>query len=108
MGVRIMRVSNDLLANLLCLPPGTQVMGVCDRDPHSFATGTFAVEVSHPDLPPVPEGSPIPDVNPCYTHDKNDRPVFLEWGLRTADIHYTVADIRAAADTPTVVTTPVS
>lgn len=71
---RVFRVSHELLAEVLLLPPGTKVVATADDAPF----GRLLVKIEHPDFPPVPAGHAIPEVQPRYT--TVSAPKFVGWG----------------------------
>jgi hypothetical protein len=62
--LRVVRITRDLLLELLRLPPGTEVVDL-SRDLY-FAEDHFALKLRHPDFPEVPDGHAIPEVMPLY------------------------------------------
>jgi hypothetical protein len=77
--IRIVKVTRELLCEVLKLPPGTEVLDL-SRDLY-YDQDVFALKVAHPDFPPVPPGHAIPAVNPVYRRAEDLPAVFVGWGL---------------------------
>jgi len=61
----IIRVSRQLLIELLRLPAGTEIVGISDQV--YFDTGDVAIKVEHPCFAPVEtDGGTIPTKTPSY------------------------------------------
>ncbi len=96
MGMAILRVSRELLRQVLCLPEGTEIL---DVSPHVyFSTNDFAFKVEHPSLPPVSHaGQPLHAVNPTFTRSEDlDRvaQILRDAGEDEAYIGQVVARLR--------------
>lgn len=75
---RVFRISTELLAEVLLLPPGTRIVGVCDKQ-YMFS-GEIAVKVENPAFDPVPPCKAIPECAPLYKAVTT--PKFDGWGPR--------------------------
>lgn len=75
--VRIIRVSNELLASVLLLPPGCKIVGVSDQ--LYFDQDQIAIKVESPDFDPVPEGTRVPEAGATYQQETVAK--FAGWSL---------------------------
>ena len=71
----ILKVSWELLRQLLNLPEETDMIGMGDSSAWHIAS--FVIE--HPDLPAVKEGQLVPTVDPQFR--RQPEVVFEGWGL---------------------------
>lgn len=72
----ILRVSRELLAEILLLPKGSKIL---DFSPHLFfESGDLAIKISHPNFPECKPGDSIPQVCPTYREVRST--VFCGWG----------------------------
>ena len=95
MGMAILRVSRELLRQVLCLPEGTEIV---DISPHTFFdTHQFAFKVESPDLPLVEQGQPLPTVEPTFTTKPDLEEVahtLREAGVSKGNVGQVVARLR--------------
>ncbi len=64
--IRNIRVSYDILCELLKLPVGTRIVASADER----FIDQLLVRVESPDFPPIPDGGLIPFVVPRYRYDE--------------------------------------
>jgi hypothetical protein len=72
----VIRVSEELIHDLLQLPPDVEVRWIADNP----LRGRIDVMVTSPDLPVVEEGAIPPDLEPSYAK-VYDRPVLVDTGI---------------------------
>lgn len=72
---KILRVSNELLAEILKLPPGTRITGVSDQQ--FFTTDSIAIKIEHPSFAPVEPENVLPECTALYTEVRTA--VFEGW-----------------------------
>lgn len=78
MGYGWIQITSDMLAELLCLPDGTEVLyAKCNEERWPLV---LEIGVSHPDLPPPVEGAPL-RITPTYRSFYDRRLEFVDWGL---------------------------
>lgn len=81
MGMRIFKLSKQLLVGALKLSPGTEIVAVSEVI--YFHQDAIAVKVEHSDFPSVGLGHAIPEVTPMISSRPSipeDRiPVFVGW-----------------------------
>ena len=81
-------VIRRLLLNALYIPRTTEIKQFLDGD----KAGLFEIVVTHPKLPSVPEGEPIPLYKAQYERKLIDgdhyKPRFLGWSNESTGEHY--------------------
>jgi hypothetical protein len=82
MGFARVRISGQLLCELLPLPVGSRVV----ESEHSEGSGQVVVIVAHPDLPEVKEGVDgrpiISEAEPLFRTETDGRVEWVEWNVR--------------------------
>ena len=72
-------VTRELLAQILCLPPGAQILAVgAASNPDVLQYAEFIVE--HDSLAPVSVNQAIPLVRPTFTKNNDGEVCFVGWG----------------------------
>lgn len=74
----IVRISKELLCQLLNFPEGTEIHAV--RDSCDYL-GIVEMQVSHEDLPMIRNNDALAHATPRYGRDENGQTKFIEWGL---------------------------
>ena len=76
MGYGRVRVSFELLCEILHFPVGTEIKHITMA--HGPCWDQAEITVSHPDLKPKPEGEIAPLISPSFR--KNEPVEFVDWG----------------------------
>ncbi len=63
---RIVKVTRELLMEVLKFPPGTRLVDISCHVSNCFISDTVALKIEGPDFEPVPPGGVIPEVSAEY------------------------------------------
>jgi hypothetical protein len=71
--IRLIHIDRELLRQALCLPEGTEIVGVSDQP--QFGCNAITLKIRHCDFSPVSGGKIIPSITPIMS----ERRAFVGW-----------------------------